>query len=356
MAGMHHALMIGSRILALLVFFFALYCVTFMYENERGYLQNRLETLWIAIDDKAKEINRSSSAALFNKIGDILVGWSNWLFGDRLFSLRGFLTSTNLSGVGVILGFITPILIGMFIQNRDDFGDQPVLYFTRIMIILSVFALVLLFLAILPSLSKSRIALFFASLTLIYSVVNSLVVSFSKHNFGGILTGLPSYAVPITVQYLFVTITRRLFKRISNAPKLVTLLGAMSIFLLFSFSLTVLPLIILTTVYHVPLASFKSANTIFRQLTKLTHPQLYIVLFAISNLTISLMSLLPFALLAVISLHKLIWPTLKRLLWPIADNKVLYNKTALGAIGTAAILYAVHPQQVGLKDILKFIF
>jgi hypothetical protein len=53
MAGMHHALMLTSRILAGIVGAFAFYCVTFMYENERGYLQNRLENLWIAIDDRA---------------------------------------------------------------------------------------------------------------------------------------------------------------------------------------------------------------------------------------------------------------------------------------------------------------
>jgi hypothetical protein len=36
MAGMHHALIIASRVVAGIVGGFAFYCVTFMYENEQG--------------------------------------------------------------------------------------------------------------------------------------------------------------------------------------------------------------------------------------------------------------------------------------------------------------------------------
>src|SRR5271168_3152433 len=101
MAGMHHALIIASRIVAGIVGATAFYCAIFLFANERGALQNRLEILWFAIDDRAKAID-STSTALFTKIGDIVVRWTNWVFGDRLLSLRAFVTSSNLSCSGVI--------------------------------------------------------------------------------------------------------------------------------------------------------------------------------------------------------------------------------------------------------------
>lgn len=330
----------------------AFYFSVFLYENERGNLQNRLENLWVAIDDRAKAID-STSTALFNKIGDIVVRWTNWLFGDRFFSLRAFCTSTNLSLSGVIFGFFAPLFIVMFIQNRSDYGNQPVVYFTQVMIVIVFVTLVLLFLAILPAISKRRAALFFASLPLIYSVVVSVVRSLFTHKFPPLYKGLPSYAVPAMLEYILIVITRRLFARISDAPKLPTLLGAMSIFVLFSFSVSVLPLVIMKTIYHVPLAALKSAETVFDQLPKLTHTQLFVFAFALSNLTTSVMGLLPFALLAIIMLHKLIWPTLRRLLLPVADNKLLYNKKALNGIGALAFTYALNLEQVGVKAFLK---
>src|ERR1700679_4080930 len=100
MAGMHHALVLASRIVAGVVASMAFYFAFFLYEDEEGVWQNRIENLWISVYDRAR-ITDSTSTALFNKIGDTLGGWFNRLFGEKLFSPRAVCTSVNLSLGGV---------------------------------------------------------------------------------------------------------------------------------------------------------------------------------------------------------------------------------------------------------------
>lgn len=84
---MHHALMIVSRIAAGVVGTIAFYLAFFLYEDEQGVWQNRLEQLWLTVYDRAKVID-STSTALFNKIGQIVLNWSARIFGRKLISIR----------------------------------------------------------------------------------------------------------------------------------------------------------------------------------------------------------------------------------------------------------------------------
>lgn len=213
---MHHALILASRILAGIVGIAAFYCAVFLYEDERKGLQNRLENLWYAIDDRAKAID-STSMALFNKIGDILIGWTNWLFGERLFSLRAFLTSTNLYSVGGAFAIIIPVCIGIFIEH-PAYPGEPVTWEEIEVFLIILFAIcVLLLMAALPAISKRRVALFFASLPIIYVFCKDLYLLFSGSE-SKVLLGLLVTLLPIGIQFILIVITRKLFARISQTP------------------------------------------------------------------------------------------------------------------------------------------
>jgi hypothetical protein len=294
----------------------------------------------------------STSMALFNKIGDILIGWTNWLFGERLFSLRAFLTSSNLYSVGGILAILSAISIGVFIEDPAYPGEPVTWEAIEVVLVILFLICFLLFLAVLPAISKRRVALFLASLPFIYGSSRALSLLFSgqQFKFVGILS---STLLPVGIQFILIVITRKLFARISQTPKPLTILGAMSVVVIYSFSVTVLPLVIMKHVYGVSFATLKSVDYVANQASKLTQLQLFILCIILGNVTTSIMCLLPLALLVVILLHRMIWPMLKRLLYPLAAQAVVTNKKVLVPIFSLAFAYALKPQSIGLSDILK---
>src|SRR5664280_1339737 len=84
----------------------------FMYEDEQGRWQNRLNEFWVRVDDRAKITGRTSTA-LWNKISELVVSFLNKTFGARLFSARSVIASVNLSFVIIwvclIVVFITSL-------------------------------------------------------------------------------------------------------------------------------------------------------------------------------------------------------------------------------------------------------
>jgi hypothetical protein len=89
------AILVG-RAAAFVVALWLLYIAAFMYENEEGRLQNRLESAWIRLDDlRQKALSRHLSVTLavtrhFNQLLD-------HLFGKRLLSTRALVVSAALS-------------------------------------------------------------------------------------------------------------------------------------------------------------------------------------------------------------------------------------------------------------------
>jgi hypothetical protein len=51
---MHHALILVSRVVAGIVGGVAFYFALFLYEDEEGLWQNRIEKLWASVYDRAK--------------------------------------------------------------------------------------------------------------------------------------------------------------------------------------------------------------------------------------------------------------------------------------------------------------
>jgi hypothetical protein len=77
---------------ALVVAIIAFYVAFFLYEN---VWQNRIDNLWCSVYDRAK-VTRSTSTALFNRIGEILQNFFSQLFGRRLVSFQAIAVSLNL--------------------------------------------------------------------------------------------------------------------------------------------------------------------------------------------------------------------------------------------------------------------
>jgi hypothetical protein len=103
----------GGRLVAGVVACVCFYTAFFMYEDEQGLWQNRLEELWTSIDDRCK-VTHSKAVALFNKIGQKSKELSTHLFGHRLFSLQAIVTSINLSTFGALTAIFLYAIISAF--------------------------------------------------------------------------------------------------------------------------------------------------------------------------------------------------------------------------------------------------
>lgn len=93
---MVHWIYVVVRVLAGLAGLTLVYAATFLYEDEQGKLQNRLEQWWVEINDKQK--TATSHYALFmREVAKVATGLFDRLFGPKLFSLHSLRVSAAFS-------------------------------------------------------------------------------------------------------------------------------------------------------------------------------------------------------------------------------------------------------------------
>ena len=331
MAGMHHSLIIASRLVVGAVGGIALYFALFLYEPEEGVWQNRIETLWSAIYDRAKVTDRTSTA-LFNKLGETLVYWADKLFGKTLFSLRAISTSVNLSLGGATL-FLLPRYIA-YVQYRAD--DE--IYYTqerlnntlRIVKLFGLSAVVLFFvLAFLPVFSNKRISKILPALSLGGLFI---AICITNRDDPALILFQPTLlALAVCSDYLAILLMKRLFSSMSEIVSGKRIASTLFGLVLISFVLTLGPGIAWLSS---PLGD--AAEGIF-----------------FLNITTGIICLIPAAFLFVVLFHRMIWPILSRLLYPIASRKVVTNRKLMLTIASLCLTYAFNLETIGLKELIK---
>jgi hypothetical protein len=330
MAGMHHALSLGSRILAGIVAAIAFYFAFCLYENEEGIWQNRMEGLWAGVDDRAKTID-SSSVALFNKVGEITSAAFTRLFGRKLFSYRSLLTSLNLS---LASGLIGMALIGTI--NVVFLHIPP--YFTATDLEGSATVGVLFCgLALAPHYIPKWWTFAISSLPFLGLLVVAGLALFAPtklHNPPN-LSDCSVLALSLASDFFAVAVMRRLFS--TNSDAVSTWKIASTLFALFALSFVLL--------FLLPFVLYK-----LRFGPPGSDPD---VGLAYANFATALMCFTPGAMLTGLLVHRLIWPLLSRLLYPVASRKVITNRKALVSIASACVFYAANIPQDGIKGLLK---
>lgn len=100
-----------------------LYCALFLHETEGGQLQNRLEKLWIDIDDLSKAA-LSKQTAFLQRVSAMAKSALNKLFGARLFS-AGVISASLCFSLGSALLLLLAVgdLLGLVItQNTKSYA------------------------------------------------------------------------------------------------------------------------------------------------------------------------------------------------------------------------------------------
>ena len=306
MAGMHHALILGSRILAGAVATIAFYFAFFLYENEEGVWQNRIENLWASVYDRAK-ITDSTSTALFNQIGDVLRRALNRIYGGKMFSMQTISVSTNLSYSGCIL---VGLLVEIWNVGRGKQANVPNLA------IISVIGLYTLLFALLPIFFQKSWAVAASWLPIVTTATAFARRAVNKSLLVGTFYTLVPLALILSLMFdvLSVIVLRNLFTSITKHISTGQIIISVILLFVVTGSIATFPTLLALALHHL-VANFAA-------------DQISIALFYL-NLTTLSFCILPLLMLIVLLVHRLIWPALSHLLYPIASRKVITNRKAL---------------------------
>ncbi len=333
-AGMPHWISLGDyiagRVIAGLLGFLCLYMAFFLFEDEEGKWQNKLDGFWVSVDDRAKVVDRTSTA-LFNQIGRKLISACDLIFGERRVSVRAVATSVNLSLAGVLI-----IAMFGFAETKDFLGDviDPIaiaFFVVPILALLGLIALTIHF--------RKWWALVIASIpigVLLLAIVTDVQWG---DNDKASLTAIVVFFSVLT-DCIVIALVRRLFAKMSTTVTFKGIVFRLSVLITMSIAVIAIPAIV---------ALHDALTLNLGMLTSLG------VILAMFNITTSVFCLIPLFMLLFVLAHKLVWPSLSRVIYPLCRYKIVTNKKALKTVGVLCITYAFNLSPVGWKDILHLL-
>lgn len=278
-----------------------LYMAFFLTETAEGGLQNRLEELWIRVDDLSRAA-LSCQAVFLQQIAKLLSCMFDWIFGEELFSAKAAATSISLSSTAIFFFWF-------FVHFRK--GPAAALEGLAVAVLLLIFGL-----------APGRIRyLGFAWAALLVSapltaksgqVIDKLVPVF------GILFG------GVGSEILFIAASRwhlRKSANISSAWKIILLLG---------FNITAALLLI-----GPALIAYWGAGS-----GPVSSFGLSIFIVGVSNLITAMIPLL-FILLAVAAgVHIVFWPAIQGPIYSAQRYGLVHKPKLLGMMGAMCVLFA----------------
>lgn len=334
---MHAALMIASRLIAVTVASTAFYFAFFVYEDEEGQWQNRLEKLWFSIYDRAK-LTDSTSVALFNKVGSILENFFQRIFGKELISFRTLGISINLSLICGLLSFrLCPWIASNVLKDTVSLR----LIFLGVFLSGALATVGIVFQRPWSALVVN-IPTFLAVLPLL-TVAGHLNAPSAEERAVALeaFWNLAAYGLSFLSDFVAIIVVRKIVSRLSTGLSAFRLILAICALAVLSGLLEFGPLI-----FRSPLLSAKyssGAQALIRAQASILQRL---------NLSSSIFCLVPLLFLLLVLAHRLIWPFLSRLVYPVAARKVISNRKLLIGIGSLALLHALNIEEVSLKSLI----
>jgi len=353
-----------GRVIAFVVSLICFYLAFFLYENEDGIWQNRVEDLWVKVHDRA-QITDSKFLALFNTVGGTITTLSNVIFGQRRISIQMIATSTNLSLLGCVVTMLLQDMI--MVPSLVDWREYAV--FLSASLLLAGFAI----LAIRRRTSWISLAALLPVILVIVgslrAVVHSLHMRHFAANNAGFALGLPVFLFfSLACDVGAVWILRRMFSTLSVSLSLRQMLGIAVILITLIAMLVPVPSLIVhaiatrlfvtpaTLVFGTPPSVFKDppSSSLFNDTTYWLLDSGRMWIFSL-NVTTVIYCVIPLLIVVLMVLNKVIWPLVSRLTYSVARNRILLNRRAMLSIGCLSLTIALNLEHVGIKEILKLI-
>jgi hypothetical protein len=313
---------IVARVAAFCLGGFFLYAACFLFEDEEGQWQNRLEALWVTIHDRAR-ITDSTFTAIVSRVADAVGKLYDRIFGRRLISFRAVGVSVNLSLVAVSI----MAMIGIHAQKPPD----------RLWVVLAVAVLVSVLLTLLQSLYPNRL-----TISLVWSLFIGYVCAAlqDSHRTSRIAAALSLGLLISVISDIFLILWTRW--ALASVSKKLTVGGIFRCIVRFGGYTCILALLPLPVIIAIRMHLPEFISFIF----------VAAILFDFST---AMLSLIPVLALLVVLAHRVFWPAVSRLVYPLARYGIFKSRKLLGAASGVCFSFAFGAAQTGLKDLLKLL-
>lgn len=300
----------------------------FLTEDQEGKIQNRLEELWVRVDDLSTGAMRWE-AALMQQASKMLTNALDGLFGQKLWSWRAVATSTGLSSTSICVGlFLTEIYVN---HSHSPYGLVWVAVFCALS---SVAPGKLRFLALLS-----------APLLAIWVVLQTDSQEYHYVKTTAVVGTTVVMAGSVLSDFFAIMIIRVLLKRSSELRSTWKLVSVMLLESCIGFALVAVFIIYL--INPSAIARFMLAcSEHFRwdnddwQTTALSGLWVFVFDVSVSNLITALMCILVVLLLVAALIHRLMWPVLARPIYALQRFGVIRHPKLLAALSAICLLFA----------------
>ena len=297
-----------------------LICFRLLYEPEAEGLQNRLQVMWIEIDDLQLRA-MSLQAAFLQQVAALADRDLSKLLGPKLFSLKSLACCLCLSLSSMACTFL--LLFSLKQSFSPAYRKYPFVYLMS-----AIFWLVC-------GISRK---LRYASFVLIPAFIALFLIVGVLHPQGGFGRTTPlevfQYVGPlilgVSCDLVFVASTRWLLRRsanLSNVPGLVS-------FALLNVAIGV----VLVSGLFVPLLLGHRLSGVAQMIK--THSALWASIATVSATNLFSAAVAFFAIILMIAalLHRLIWPMISRPIYAVHRYELVKKPNILGAIGVALLM------------------
>lgn len=301
----------------------------FLYEDEEGKFQNKVEEWWVRLSD-TQSVSRSKVAAFMQGVARLTADGFDTLFGRHLFSLRLIPVSIYLS--------LASLFLLMFLFFRRVANPGAATRYEAFLIFLSFVAL-----ALVPALLKNKwlLAIWWAIIPVnLLSMTGFVAFLVKTRGTRATIRGIGLVALLFLVSLLcdltYIVLTRYILRRVSridHPPEIV-------IMILVNLAALAIPLFVpiygaLALVNYAPYAA---AMVMFS------------LMFNAIDFLVGFAGLL---LALLLLLHRLFWPTIQRPLYAIYRFAPIKRKRWLFATGLALLFLPTHTTGQLLRTILE---
>jgi hypothetical protein len=301
-----------------------------MFPDEEGALQNRIENLWIIVDDKQKSA-AGRAIGILNRVASYVTRVYNHILGARLVSVQmvGVSSSSSLAGFFICAALLLLTLLYLSLSRHVAVTPQ----FNSGLFVIGVLCLVIgfvaLIFAVVPSVIRNWFGRAISLLPLLFFSYASLLVVRRQHGapVSNILTVLAGLLIGILTDIFVLAAVRLSVRLIANTDKAIKIVWAVLVQVGALILIVLIPLEITT-----PLLAVNKDSSIAKVLLSSMMFNFFTVL------GISAFALI----LVVMTVHRALWPTLGRLVYSIARFKPLQtNRTLFAIIGIVCVLYGL---------------
>jgi hypothetical protein len=296
-----------------------LYVALFLTETDEGLVQNRLEELWINVDDLSRR-SLSREAALLQQVSELLKDGLDRLFGEGLFTWKAAATSTGLSAATILLYIYVsplsklnhslPIFYASIVFAGLAFAPGRFRYLTFLWIPLPVLH-ELIPMAIF--ITRRDGFMEFIRWSGVWDYRNLLIPAIL--NMGGVASDI-----------LFLSASRWFLRKAARLESAWKLLGMISLNACLG-TVLVSPLLLLSVASHVDTA-------------RLADLVASVALIGASNITAAVISGSFLLLLSVVLVHRVFWPVISKPIYAMQRRNLVKEPRLLGGISVTCLLFA----------------